>query len=148
MLIGMWVSPLISPPITAQHNGVFDKIQCRKIEVIDKDGETTILVEDGGVFVGGKNGGIVFMSTDEHGGIVLVRGKDGGIASMSTGEHGGIVGVTGKDSKVSGSAEITNDEHGGRFDVYNNQGKPRAAMGINEFGTGAVSTWDENGYRQ
>ena len=63
MLIGMWVSPLISPPITAQHNGVFDKIQCRKIEVIDKDGETTIIVEDGGVFVGGKNGGIVFMST-------------------------------------------------------------------------------------
>ena len=127
MLIGMWVSPLISPPITAQHNGVFDKIQCRKIEVIDKDGETTIIVEDGGVFVGGKNGGIVFMSTDEH---------------------GGIVGVTGKDSKVSGSAEIKTDEHGGRFDVYNNQGKPRAAMGINEFGSGAVSTWDENGYRQ
>ena len=78
----------------------------------------------------------------------MVRGKDGGIASMSTGEHGGIVGVTGKDSKVSGGAEIKTDEHGGRFDVYNNQGKPRAAMGINEFGTGAVSTWDENGYRQ
>ena len=42
MLIGMWVSPLISPPVTAQHNGVFDKIQCRKLTVVDNEGKPAV----------------------------------------------------------------------------------------------------------
>ena len=30
----------------------------------------------------------------------------------------------------------------------NNQGDPRAVMGVNAFGNGVVATWDKNGYRQ
>ena len=39
-------------------------------------------------------------------------------------------------------------EHGGRIDAFNKQGKNRAVMGVTEYGNGAVSTWDKNGYRQ
>ena len=39
-------------------------------------------------------------------------------------------------------------EYGGRVDVFNKQGKSRAVVGVNEYGNGAVSTWDKNGYRQ
>ena len=159
IIIGQWGTP----DIEAQSNGVFDKITCREIEVVDKDGETTILVGDGDIFFH-KGGGTAFMGAHEHGGSVLIHGKGGsieirthedggivrvsrddGIASMFVTEDGGIVVVSGKDS---GSAKMGIDEHGGRVEVFNNQGKNRATMGVNAFGNGAVSTWDRNGYRQ
>ena len=43
---------------------------------------------------------------------------------------------------------LASTEYGGRVDVFNNQGKNRATMQVNEYGNGAVSTWDRNGYRQ
>ena len=128
MLIGLAVGTIVSPPLIAQRNGVFDKITCREIEVIDKDGNEAIS-----------------LSTTGHGGIVLVRGKDGGLASMLTKERSGIVWVSRKDG---GEVEIDTDEYGGSVSVTNNQGDPRAVMGVNAFGNGVVATWDKNGYRQ
>ena len=145
LALGIIIGQFITPDIEAQADGVFDTITCREIEVIDKDGETTIRVQDGAVSVHGKDGGIASMYTNEHGGFVLVRGKDGGIASMGTDKDDGFVGVYRKDG---GGASMGTDEHGGRIEVANNQGKNRAVMGVNEYGTGAVSTWDKNGYRQ
>ena len=46
------------------------------------------------------------------------------------------------------AAEMEVTEHGGRIDVFNNQGENRAVMSVNEYGNGAVSTWDKQGYRQ
>ena len=39
------------------------------------------------------------------------------------------------------------EEHGGYVQVKA-KGKGAAVMGINEYGNGAVSSWDKNGYRQ
>ena len=65
------------------------------------------------------------MGIKEHGGGVAVAGKDGeGSALMSLNENGGYVGVFGKGSDTTS-----------------------AKMGVNEYGNGAVSTWDKNGYR-
>ena len=75
----------------------------------------------------------------------MFDGKDGGSVGMGISEHSGFVGVYRKDG---GSVGMTTDEHGGVVRVANNQCKNRAVMGINEFGNGAVSTWDKNGYRQ
>lgn len=111
---------VITPDIEAQSNGVFDKITCREIEVIDKDSETATLVLGGAISVLGKNDEFVF-----------IRG--GRVEVLRVG---------------SGSTQMYIDEHGGRVEVYNNQGKNRAAMGVNAFGNGGVSTWDKNGYRQ
>ena len=67
---------------------------------------------------------------------------------VGLGSYGGIpsVNVYGRDEKS--NASMTTTEHGGRVDVFNKQGEPRAGMGVNEYGNGAVSTWDRNGYRQ
>ena len=86
MLIAMWVSPLISSPVTAQHNGVFNKIQCRKLTVVDNEGKPAV--------------------------------------------------------------ELYSRGGGGSVEVGNKQGKKRATMSVNAYDTGAVSTWDRNGYRQ
>ena len=171
LAIGIIIGQVITPDIEAQSNGVFDEIQCTRLTVVDKQGNVAVLLatdEHGGVVgVYGKDGGSAGMGIGEHSGFVRVHRKDGGRASMTTNEHGGFVGVfDGKDGgsvgmgigehsgfvgvyrKDGGRASMTTNEHGGFVGVANNQCKNRAVMGINEFGNGAVSTWDKNGYRQ
>ena len=74
-------------------------------------------------------------------------------------EDGNTVTVYNKTPKVVREGEILNyvphnavrlgyTEYGGRVDIFNKQGENRAVMSVNEYGNGAVSTWDKNGYRQ
>ena len=42
--VGIIIGQIITPDIEAQNNGVFDKITCRELEVVDKDGEKAIVL--------------------------------------------------------------------------------------------------------
>ena len=42
MLIGIGIGTIVVPPLTAQHNGTFDQIECREILVCDPDGNRAI----------------------------------------------------------------------------------------------------------
>ena len=42
MAVGITIGQFVIPSIEAQDNGVFDKITCREIEVVDKDGNKAI----------------------------------------------------------------------------------------------------------
>ena len=66
---------------------------------------------------------------------------------IGLGSYGGAssVNVYGKDKNL--NASMTTTEHGGRVSVFSNEGQGSAAIGVNEYGNGAVSTWDQNGYR-
>ena len=44
MLVGMGVGLLLTPPLTAQRDGVFDEIRCRTLVVQDKDGKAAVLL--------------------------------------------------------------------------------------------------------
>ena len=66
----------------------------------------------------------VLLGTVERGGLVLIDAKEGGSVLLFTTKHGGRVEARGK-----GSDNL------------------RAVMAVNEYGNGAVSTWDKNGYR-
>ena len=80
-------------------------------------------------------------------GRLYVFGGDGKIrASMGTVKHGGEVRVTDKHEKK--GAKMGVDEHGGMVAVSGKAGRDsKAVMGVNEYGDGALSTWDKNGYR-
>ena len=41
MALGIIIGQVITPEIEAQSNGVFDEIQCRKLTVVDHNGETS-----------------------------------------------------------------------------------------------------------
>ncbi len=86
----------------------------------------------------------VSLMTDEHGGRVKAYDKKGlfGV-ELDIDEHGGSVTASGKN----GQSMLSIGEHGGRVDVRG-KGDGKAAMGVNEYGNGAVSTFDKNGYRQ
>ena len=42
MAVGITIGQFVTPNIEAQRNGMFDKITCREIEVVDKDGKKAI----------------------------------------------------------------------------------------------------------
>ena len=109
------------------------------------------------------------LGNDEYGGVVKALGKDGfSEAWLGFNEHGGHVDV-GEDPKVmaefgvdqrggyvaayskfgkSGLAGLRINEHGGFVAAYGKSLKARAGFGINEYGNGAVYTWDKNDNRQ
>ena len=71
----------------------------------------------------GKTGSVE-TGFDQHGGFVNASGKTGGVET-GVNQHGGFVNVSGKGDNFS-----------------------RVMIGVNEYGNGAVSTWDKNGYRR
>ena len=89
--------------------------------------KSTVFLQDSGIYLSDKSGKEV-------------------VQIVSNGEHGGSVGVKGKEGQR--GAQMNIDEHGGAFSAYGrgNQNS-RVGMGVNEYGNGAVSTWDKNGYR-
>ena len=121
-VIGMLLSP-----VTAQRDK-FGEIECTRLTVVDANGKTGVI-----------------LTVDEHGGVVSAIGKDGKSgALLGINEHGGTVGTYGKDGKPRAGFGVY--EHGGHVEVRG-KGEGAAVMSINEYGNGAVSTWDKNGYR-
>ncbi len=121
------------------------------VETYGKDGKPMV-----GLGTGKHGGTVVAYGTDgesiarlgilEHGGTVAALGKDGNLgAVLSLDEHGGSVNAYGKDGKSEAWVGIR--EHGG-FVQVRGKGEGAAAMGVNEYGNGAVSTWDKNGVRR
>ena len=113
-----------------------------------------------------------FLGAWEHGGYFNIKGKYGvPMVMLNIDEHGGHVNVystaqvpnmpVGVDEhdfamnslafsqleKRVPKALLSVTEHGGRVEVKG-KGEGAAVMGINDYGNGAVSTWDKNGYRQ
>ena len=119
-------------PLGAHEGDVsFGTVTCRELNVVDKAGDKVVWLWFGGVNVFGDEG-MVSMSVQEHGGQVLAISMEDKVrgAKMSCNEHGGGMMVFGK---VDNADNIEN--------------AVRVVMGVDEYGNGAVDTWDKNGYR-
>ena len=169
LAIGIIIGQVVTPDIEAQSNGVFDKIQCREIEVIDKDGKTAIRLHTtkhgGDIRMDSKDGRIATMSIDENGGSVFLSGKgkgSGGTVSMFTREDSaslsvhdrllsdrgismfatefdGVINLKGEGGKVAMYATI----HDGRVAVYSKD-RGEAEMRTEEHG-GRIRLLDKRG---
>ena len=101
LAIGIIIGQVVTPDIEAQSNGVFDKITCREIEVIDKDGNEAIR-----------------LYTTKHGGDIRMHSKDGRIAAMGISEDGGSVYLSGKGKSLDGGkVSIFTHEDSASLDV-------------------------------
>lgn len=91
MLIGLAVGAVVSPPLIAQRNGVFDEIVCSRLRVIDKHGKDAIVLLSGdggnGIAVYDKHKSLAFgFVTAANGNGMIVQDKAGKNAfSVSTG---------------------------------------------------------------
>ena len=151
-LVTMGVGLFAPVGVVAQsydQDATFGTITCGMIKVVDERGITRSFMNAySGIFLCDNEGKpLVAMGRDDNGGgfFVFDEGITTLAAKMGKDEHGGFVWVSGKDR---GEAVMRTDEHGGRIEVANNQLEIRAVMGVNEYGNGAVSAWDKNGYRQ
>ncbi len=111
MLIGLAVGAIVSPPLIAQRNGVFDKITCRKLEVVDEDGNPA-----------------VGLSSSEEGNSVVVLDKQGEIAiGLSSSEERNDVLVS--DKQGQGGINLSSlSVLGSYVTIYDDQGKESVVL--------------------
>ena len=77
MLVGLAVGAIVSPPLIAQKNGVFDKITCRELEVLDENGNLAIVLSTELISRDNEpkaNGVLVLDKQHNGGGIKLICG--------------------------------------------------------------------------
>ena len=116
MAIGIIIGQWGTPDIEAQNNGVFDKITCREIEVVDKDGETAIR-----------------LYTTKHGGDIRMDSKDGKRAIMGIGESGGEFYLSGKGKSFDR----------GTVSMYTHEGS--ASLNVRDKSDGGISMFATDG---
>ena len=101
-----------------------------------------------------KNGGKVIMHATGLGGFVSVYGRNHSesLSRIGVTDDGksGMMSVYRYDrGKQMGAAQLNADQYGGLLSIYGKRdNKSRVTVGMNEYGNGAISTWDKNGYRQ
>ena len=113
MAIGIIIGQWGTPDIEAQSNGVFDKITCREIEVIDKDDNEAIR-----------------LYTTKHGGDIRMHSKDGRIAAMGINEYGGSVYLSGKGNNGDGVVSIHTSENTAHLKLDNGYLDRGIKMGV------------------
>ena len=127
MAVGITIGQFITPQLEAQNNGVFDKVVCREIEVVDKNG----------------NKAIALFSDADTDRFLQVCDKQGKVAVVlsSTNVGNGIV-ITDLQEK-SAIILISNEQHNSMF-LYDSQREDKMAIRLQSTeGINAVNLYDE-----
>ena len=104
LALGIIIGQFVTPDIEAQDNGVFDKIQCRGLEVLDTEGKAVIVLAAHDV-----GNAILVNGVHDKPAIALMADKKGGV-SVRAGEQSGLV--------------LISDEIGNRMIVSDDRGEP------------------------
>ena len=136
LAIGIIIGQVVTPNIEAQNNGVFDRISCRGLEVLDTEGKAVIVLAAHDV-----GNAILVNGVHDKPAIALMADKKGGVGvSVHAGEKSGLVLI----SDELGNRLIVSDDHGepaivlraredenGIF-VYDKQGEQAVTIGHDE----------------
>jgi len=169
MLIGLAVGAIVSPPLIAQRDGVFDEILCRKITVVDSVGTEGVVLESNEevnqIIVKGKiGGGVGLKSHRKIGNVLSIVSQQGELAVVAKAEESGILHVFGEHGKgevrLRGEGVITlfnkqkepavgllSDEHGGAVSVFNKQSEFAVNLVATEYG-GRANVYNNQGERR
>ena len=134
----------------AQQDEQIDKIVCRQLEVVNKEGKTVARI-DGFLrdmnFYNPAGKVVASIAVGDSGGLMSVRNPEGknaaGIFSVG-GEFGGIIQVY--DSRGKLAADIYSDENGGGIEVRNAAGKEVVGIGTDKDGDGVIKSY-KGGWR-
>ena len=162
MLIGMWIGNAISPPVTAQNDG---ELTCQKLTFVDETGTPLYWIQTTDpIAFGDSNGGlsiftkslnwdtgkqesreILHIQSNHFDNRWTFRNPNGteAVSLYSNRTFGGLVRTLDKEGKR--AVDMSSRRW---VALFNNQEKCVAEMSVNEYGNGAVATWDKNGNRQ
>ena len=140
-------------PVGAQSQAAnLGHISCESLSVVDGNGIARMR------FFALKQGGLILVSPDDaypkrllkidESSITISKGVSE-LVKITAVDEGGSVLVSSADSTNSTRAAIMHiDSYGGAIALYGEGStKSRVVLGVNEYGNGAVSTWDKNSYR-
>ena len=127
MLVGLAVGAIVSPPLIAQRNGVFDEIQCTGIKVVNKHGKVALL-----------------LVADEKGNEVVVYDKKGKEAVLLSAIEK-VNGVAVYDKSGKGAIELSALETGNQVTVSDKRGAKAVILDASETSNNQVSVWDKHG---
>ena len=128
MAIGIVIGQIITPDIEAQSNGVFDKITCLELEVIDGKGKTAAMLgstrEATGVFVFDKQGTpAVILSSSSKGNGVQVFNKQRQAVDLGSSSEGN--GLTIRDKRGRTAVSLGASDESGAMEVHDKWGNVR-----------------------
>ena len=120
MLIGLAVGAIVSPPLIAQRNSVFDKVTCRELEVVNAKGKKAIRL----------------ISSEKSNGIVIYNERgDSAVDLGSFFKEGNKIAVYNvSNSDKVGIGLSTSDELVNAMSLTNYYGKPRIWLSVDETG--------------
>ena len=143
-------------PLGAQirSDGVFSKITCAELELVQPNGKVAVRLSQSGVYLHDSVGHVrASMTVSEDSAMLGVTNKAGnptviinsGEGILQQGGDSGHVFVFGEG--MSERVRLSADKYGGRVRVTGTDEKSRAAIAVSERGNGVLALWDTNGYR-
>ena len=150
-LISWTLAEMHNASVNAQNAGplVVDEIVCRKLQVVDEQGNNKIVLST--AFGGGtvvvwdeERKGAVILNTNNEGGVLSVYGKDKGVVQLSINEYGGLVNVSSKDDNK-GGVILGTDLYGGAVALYNSNAQQVGEFSVHTGGGGSIRTKDRLG---
>ncbi len=144
-----------------QNEQIIDKIVCRELEVVNKQGNRVITLddyEDSGAISVYNNAGktMVGIGTTENGDggiLVILNETEGIVAGIGTTENGdGILVVHNKEGKVvariaADKDDTTENGDNGTIVVYNNADKEVVRITTDKDGNGVIQSYYKSGWR-
>ena len=117
MAVGITIGQFVTPNIEAQSKGVFEKITCRELYVVDEKGETEIGLGDNTVVIRDKQGRLaVMLSSREVGNGISVFDNQGKIAgSLASNKEENFVSIYDKQGK--NAIDLTSSARGNGVSV-------------------------------
>ena len=135
MAVGIIIGQFITPNIEAQNNGYFDKITCRELEVVDKDGKKAIVLQSDEKGSRGQVNRVVVYDSQNKGanvvGVELVVNDEMSEVRIEDKVHN-ITSVPGKPAILLSS---NNYDNGGNRVVLNDRAGVPAVMLYSTWGT-------------
>ena len=150
LALGITIGQFITPDIEAQSNGVFDKITCRELVVVDSSGKEAIFLKstkkNNNIIIMGKEGGLIGLSTDEtEGNGVVIFGNDQSPPALrlySHDESGNGIVIQSKHGKK--GIYLTTDEEGNQVTINDHYGNPTVHL-VSGKNVDGVVVWDKAG---
>ena len=157
-IIGYILASLSGNPVDAQPQAdkseptVIDEVVCRKLRVVNDDGETVVLImgiDGGSIAVTRPNSKVaVSIGTGSNGGHMGISHASGEMAiamGIADEDKEGFIAVKRKDQK--GSIQLSASEYGGSMAIFNKGEQNVLQAGVGDTGSGIITTRDKHGYR-
>ena len=128
MLVGLGVGSIVSPPLIAQRNGVFDEIECSGLIVVNKHGDPAVVLGSG---------------PESESGIILYNEAGTPAASLHSADGNTALSIMNEDGKLGLLLGCLTDRND--MTLFNDKGEPAITSVVADGLMSAITVYHETG---